>query len=546
MSDKVKKEAANAAQTVPVSEQQVPAADQSAEAVADQPVDQQIPQVEQQTPQPAEVVETVVPEAATAEQPSVPEQATAEQPSVPEQAPAEPVQPATPKTKTKINEKTKATIVEENLTPQQEQAQKDLGSVPVEVVDTPAAMQGAEIQLEEYDPETTDVTALLTEVVTEAYHNAASDIHIEPEEEDIVIRFRVDGLLRVMRKFNKALQKQLVFKIKVDSKLRTDQHFAPQDGRISFLIDEIKLDTRISILPTSHGEKVVIRLLSKEGKNFSLETLGMQDQQLEKVRKSYQKPYGMIISAGPTGSGKTTTLYSVLDILNSRDRNITTVEDPVEYEMTGVNQVQINVKADLTFANGLRAILRQDPDIIMVGEIRDSETARIAINAAMTGHLVLSTIHTNDSITTIPRLIDMGVEPFLVASTLNVVVAQRLVRKLCETCKTEKKVDDILYDELKKVRPDIAEVLEKGAVHFVSQGCQVCNNTGYKGRIGIYEVLELTESMRKMIVASKDVDAMFKLAREEGLTLIMEDGIKKVHQGVVSISELIRVTALKD
>jgi len=254
----------------------------------------------------------------------------------------------------------------------------------------------------------------------------------------------------------------------------------------------------------------------------------------------------MILAVGPTGSGKTTTLYTILKILNSTDVNITTIEDPVEYDIDGVNHIQINVKAKLTFATGLRSILRQDPDIVMVGEIRDSETARIAINAALTGHLVLSTLHTNDAVTTIPRLIDMGIEPFLVASTVNVIIAQRLARKLCDNCKKEFTLSAQDHAELDKIRPDIATIIKSGEKAYHEVGCQVCGDSGYKGRIGLYEILEITEPIREQITGGANADAIYNVARKQGISLIVEDGAKKVKAGITSISELIRVTALKE
>lgn len=388
---------------------------------------------------------------------------------------------------------------------------------------------------------------LLDKIVKDALQEKASDIHIEPGEHEVIVRYRVDGMLREVLKLEKELEQALVFKVKINSKLRTDEHFAPQDGRIRFTFDGKNIDTRISILPTTKGEKIVIRLLTSEGNAYDLENLGIVDRELAVIKKSYQKPYGMILAVGPTGSGKTTTLYSILKILNSREVNITTVEDPVEYDIPGINHVQINNKADLTFANGLRAILRQDPNIVMIGEIRDNETARIAINAAMTGHLVLSTLHTNDSVTTVPRLVDMGVEPFLLASTLNVIIAQRLARKLCEKCKEKYNLMQKNIDEVKELRPDISELLVDGAAIYKEKGCDVCNKTGFKGRIGLYEVLEIKESIRRIIIEkSSNADDIFESARKDGLSLIVEDGVKKLKQGIISISELIRVTAIKE
>jgi len=340
---------------------------------------------------------------------------------------------------------------------------------------------------------TSEIDNLINKLVKNALEKKASDIHIEPRENDIIVRYRIDGILVDIENLDKNLEESLTFKVKVNAKLLTDEHFAPQDGRIRFIFDEIKLDTRISILPITKGEKIVIRLLTSGGKSFDLKDLGLEGKSLKSVEKSYKKPYGMILAVVPTGCGKTTTLYSVLQILNKREVNITTVEDPVEYEIEGVNQVQINPKANLTFATGLRSILRQDPNIIMIGEIRDTETARIAINAALTGHLVLSTLHTNDSVTTIPRLIDMGIEYYLVASTVNVVLAQRLARKLCSSCKKEYVLNKNDLKVVGESRPDIAGSLKENQKIFIEKGCEKCNNTGFKGRIGLFEVLEIDE-----------------------------------------------------
>lgn len=397
-----------------------------------------------------------------------------------------------------------------------------------------------ELQDEEY----ASIGNLLDNVVKLALDKKASDIHLEPKKDHLLIRYRLDGILQDIEKLPKKYEKALVFKIKVNAKLRTDEHFSPQDGRIKFAFTS-NLDTRISIIPTTNGEKVVIRILAQEGRSFKLEDLGYSPRDLEIIRKNYLKPYGTIIAAGPTGSGKTTSLYSILQIINSREKNITTIEDPVEYEIDGVNHIQVNPKAGLTFEKGLRAILRQDPNVLMIGEIRDAETAEIAINAAMTGHLVLSTIHTNDALTTIPRLVDMGVEPFLVASALNVVLAQRLGRRLCENCKQKTKITKEEYEMLEKYRPDIVTLIKSEEVIYKEQGCDQCGKTGFKGRIGLYEVFEITENIRKIIVESRDMDQIFKLAREQGLQLIVEDGVTKLKQGILSLSELLRVTALK-
>lgn len=393
-----------------------------------------------------------------------------------------------------------------------------------------------------------DVGQILNDIVLTALEMKASDIHFEPQETHMRIRYRIDGMLREVTQIAKEIMPALIFKIKIVARLRTDEHFAPQDGRIRFLLDDgDHLDTRVSILPVNKGEKVVFRLLTQKGRSFDLEELGIVDKDLFTVKKSYSKPYGMIISAGPTGSGKTTTLYSLLKILNSPEINISTIEDPVEYDLEGVNHVQVNTKTDLTFAAGLRSMLRQDPDVIMIGEIRDSETAKIAINAAMTGHLVLSTIHTNDAPTTVPRLIDMGVEPYLVASTLNVVIAQRLARRLCNQCKEQYEFSKFEFDQLLlDFRPDIAGSVKVGEKFYRPGKCDECGGTGYKGRVGLFEIMEVNEEMRKAIVAQKSSDEIFKLARKDGLNTIVEDGIKKLKEGLISMSELIRVTALKE
>ncbi|MBP6045214.1 Flp pilus assembly complex ATPase component TadA, partial [Candidatus Woesebacteria bacterium] len=299
-------------------------------------------------------------------------------------------------------------------------------------------------------------------LISFAYQDKVSDIHIEPEEKNSLVRFRIDGILHDVLFLSKFLHDRIATRIKVMAKLRTDEHLAPQDGKIRVKVEDEDLDIRISILPVSQGEKIVMRLLSSRLGKLSLLDLGMSEVDLKKVSNAYSRSYGMILSTGPTGSGKTSSIYSILKILNTREKNITTIEDPVEYQIRGVNQIQVNTKTNLTFANGLRSILRQDPNIVFVGEIRDSETAGIAVNAALTGHLVLSTLHTNDAATTMPRLIDMKVEPFLVASTVNVVIAQRLIRKICENCRISYIVTE---DELKKNLPE--EIIKR---HYLTTG----------------------------------------------------------------------------
>ncbi|MEK7166318.1 MAG: GspE/PulE family protein, partial [Patescibacteria group bacterium] len=312
-------------------------------------------------------------------------------------------------------------------------------------------------------------------LITYAYRDKASDVHIESEEKNSLVRFRIDGILHDVLYVDKKLHDRMVTRIKVLSRLRTDEHMSAQDGKMRMEIDEENLDIRVSIIPTTEGEKIVMRLLSSRFRQFSLQDLGMNDRDLTKVTSAINKSYGMILSTGPTGSGKTTSVYSILKIVNTREKNITTIEEPVEYRMKGVNQIQVNAKTNLTFANGLRSILRQDPNVIFVGEIRDSETAGIAVNAALTGHLVLSTVHTNDAATTLPRLIDMKVEPFLVASTVNVIIAQRLVRKICDSCKTSAilKRNEILKDISGEMITK--HFGENGDIQvYEGKGCKVC------------------------------------------------------------------------
>lgn len=388
------------------------------------------------------------------------------------------------------------------------------------------------------------IAKIVEMIISYSYQDRTSDIHIEPHEDKTLVRFRIDGILHDVLTLPKALHERISTRLKVMASLRTDEHMAPQDGKIRIALEEEQLDIRVSILPVVYGEKIVMRLLASRFRQFSLVDLGMKEHDLKKVESGFKKSYGMVLSTGPTGSGKTTSIYAILKIINSRSKNITTIEDPVEYRMKGVNQIQTNSKADLTFASGLRSILRQDPNIIFVGEIRDSETANIAVNAALTGHLVLSTLHTNDAATSLPRLSDMGVEPFLVASTVNVIVAQRLLRKICEMCKSSV---SIMREEMLQSLP--VEIVNK---HFDSKeeiriykgaGCNVCHNTGYSGRIGVFEVLEVTNSIRKLIVQKADADEILAQAvKEYDMTTMLDDGLKKVIEGVTTIEEVLRVT----
>jgi len=384
-------------------------------------------------------------------------------------------------------------------------------------------------------------------LVNYAAEDKASDIHIEPQEKNSLVRFRIDGILHDVLLLPKSLHDQIITRIKILSRLRTDEHLSPQDGKMRIALEEEEIDIRVSILPVTEGEKVVLRLLSSKFRKFSLVDLGMNEKDLKKVKDAYSKSYGMILSTGPTGSGKTTSIYAIVKLLNTREKNITTIEDPAEYRIKGVNQISVNVKTNLTFANGLRSILRQDPNIIFVGEIRDSETAGIAVNASLTGHLVLSTLHTNDAATALPRLIDMNVEPFLVASTINVIIAQRLVRKICEICKATR---TIAKEELLKNLPPEAinnYIGDKDVVTiYQGAGCKICHATGYSGRIGVFEVLEVTKSIRDLITKRNDADVISQKAIEEGMTTMLDDGLGKIFKGLTTIEEVLRVTKIQN
>jgi type IV pilus assembly protein PilB len=384
-------------------------------------------------------------------------------------------------------------------------------------------------------------------LINYAAQDKSSDVHIEPQEKESLVRFRIDGILHDVLSLPKNLHDQIITRIKILSRLRTDEHLSPQDGKMRIPLEDEDIDVRVSILPVTEGEKAVLRLLSSKFRRFSLVDLGMNEKDLKRVTVAYGKSYGMILSTGPTGSGKTTSIYAIVKLLNTREKNITTIEDPAEYRIKGVNQINVNVKTNLTFANGLRSILRQDPNIIFVGEIRDSETAGIAVNASLTGHLVLSTLHTNDAATALPRLVDMSVEPFLVASTVNVIIAQRLVRKICEICKGTRV---ITRDELLKNLP--AEAINRtmgdkeNITIYQGAGCKICHGTGYSGRIGIFEVLEVTKSIRDLITKRQDADVISQRAIEEGMTTMLDDGLDKVLKGLTTIEEVLRVTKIQN
>lgn len=392
------------------------------------------------------------------------------------------------------------------------------------------------------------VAKIVTTILEYAVKSRASDIHIEPQEDNIRIRYRIDGILQEKYLLPRNVHEAVVSRIKILSSLKIDEKRVPQDGRFFFSADGNDVDLRISTLPTTYGEKVVMRLLKKSQKVPSLPDLGLRGLALKNLMSSIQRPHGIIIVCGPTGSGKTTTLYSVLDIVATSKVNVVTVEDPVEYQMKGVNQVQVNVQAGLTFASALRSFLRQDPNVIMVGEIRDAETADLAINAALTGHLVFSTLHTNDASGVPPRLLDMGAEPFLLVSSLNCVVGQRVLRKVCKDCVGEMEIPEDKLQELKKTLGPIFNMIEdkfKKDGRKISLpkivGCEKCNNTGYMGRIAIYEVMPITERLSKLIVEKAAASDIQKQAMEEGMLTMKQDGYVKALEGVTSMDEVIRV-----
>jgi type II secretory ATPase GspE/PulE/Tfp pilus assembly ATPase PilB-like protein len=339
----------------------------------------------------------------------------------------------------------------------------------------------------------------------------------------------------------KNIHEEIISRIKVLSRLRTDEHYAAQDGRFrSIVSSKGNVDVRVSIVPTYHGENVVMRLLSDKAENFTLETLGFTLEDQQKIMHAIKKPSGMILVTGPTGSGKTTTLYTLVKILNSKEISIVTIEDPIEYAVDGIEQIQVKERTGLTFANGLRSILRQDPNIIMVGEIRDTETASIAVNTALTGHLLLSTLHTNDVSTTLPRLLDMKVEPFLVASTVGIAIGQRLVRKICDQCKEEKIITKEEYKSLSQALPK--EILGTNRKFFYGKGCISCNNTGYRGRIVINEVLVADKEIRTAILRKASASEIRQIAIKNGMTTMLVNGFKKALSKITTIEEVLRVT----
>ncbi len=389
------------------------------------------------------------------------------------------------------------------------------------------------------------IVKLVNLIISQAAKEGVSDIHIEPNETELMVRYRVDGRLRQMMTSPKNTQAAIISRIKIISNMNIAEKRLPQDGKIQTKVDGKAIDIRVSAIPTVYGEKIVMRLLFKTNILKKLDDLGFLPDTLEKFRSVYTRPHGVILVTGPTGSGKSTTLSSVLNELNSPEENIMTVEDPVEYQIPGVNQVQVNNKAGLTFALALRSFLRQDPDIIMVGEIRDQETAQIATQAALTGHIVLSTLHTNDAPSTITRLIDMGIEPFLVATTVTGVLAQRLVRAICNDCKTQYSLqpDDAYY---RVIRESLPEIPPQQLVFYQGVGCRSCNNKGYAKRIAIHEVLLLSPEIRSLICQNVPSGILREAAIKEGMRTLLRDGLYKALEGKTTVEEIIRIAYASD
>ena len=384
------------------------------------------------------------------------------------------------------------------------------------------------------------IVSLVEGLIEEADHLRASDIHLDPGERELRIRLRIDGVLQDVYSFPKEIQSEVISRIKVLASVRTDEHQTAQDGRFRVTTEGAgAIDIRVSIAPTYYGENAVLRLLAERAEKFTLATLGFSEEDRAKVERAIKNTYGMILSTGPTGSGKTTALYTVLKMLHAPEVSIITIEDPIEYAIEGINQISVNAHTGLTFANGLRAMLRQDPDIIMVGEIRDAETAGLAVNTALTGHLVFSTLHTNDAATTIPRLIDIGIAPYLIAATVNLAIGQRLVRKICSGCKKKYVLSEKERASLAGFVTDTVRGELKNVWH--GKGCDECNGSGYRGRIGIYEVIVVDDAIRTAILQKASAAEIRAHAREHGMSTMVEDGFRKVKDGLTTIEEVLRV-----
>ncbi len=389
------------------------------------------------------------------------------------------------------------------------------------------------------------ITKVLDVIIAGAVQTSASDIHIEPGDKDLKLRYRIDGVLQDVAKLPKDSQQPIISRIKLLSKLKLNVIDVPQDGRFTITLGDRQIDVRVSILPSGYGESAVLRLLGMGATNLKLDDLGFAPRDYEKIKEEIAKPNGMILTTGPTGSGKTTTLYSFLNQIKTPEIKIITLENPIEYRLEGISQTQVEKEKGLDFAAGLRSILRQDPDVVMVGEIRDLETAETALNAALTGHLVFSTLHTNDSSGVIPRLIDMGARPFVIAPAINAVIAQRLVRRLCENCREEYVPDEKERERVRKmfeIPGTTATLPEYDKLYQAGKGCEKCNGTGYKGRIGIYELFTIGKDMEKLIMAAATTAEIFETAVAGGMTTMAQDGIYKVVEGITDVNEVDRVT----
>ncbi|MDO8604631.1 MAG: GspE/PulE family protein [bacterium] len=387
------------------------------------------------------------------------------------------------------------------------------------------------------------IVSILDNIIDHAASLNSSDIHFEPLDKELLVRFRIDGIMQEIVSLPKAIAPVLVARVKILAGMQIDEHRTPQDGRFHFDMDDgASIDIRVNIMPVFHGEKVEMRILKGSARPLTLKDLGVSDEGIEILFNEIRKPHGMVLVTGPTGHGKTTTLYAILQILNTPTVNITTIEDPIEYEFPRVNQTQVNLKSGITFANGLRALLRQNPDIIMIGEIRDNETAEIAVHAALTGHLVLSSLHTNDATSALPRLLDMGAQAFLLSSTVNLVIAQRLVRRICASCTESYSASPEIVRLIKaqmelsgNVSHNVPTTLYRG------KGCKVCGNSGFQGQIGIFEFFIITDTIREFILREANVNEIRKRAIEDGMTSMFADGLNKVERGTTTIEEILRV-----
>lgn len=417
----------------------------------------------------------------------------------------------------------------------------------------PAGVEVSETDLEKFSDELTSLesvadlmksasmTELVTLIIAAGLKTESSDIHIEAEVDGIKLRYRIDGVLHTAAIIDKDAWQKLISRLKLLADLKLNINTKPQDGRFSIFLKEEKIDVRVSTLPTAYGESVVMRLLISKATKIGFESLGLEGKSFEVLSGQIKRPNGMIITTGPTGSGKTTTLYAILNKLNTAETKIITIEDPIEYELKGINQSQIDAEKEYTFAKGLRSIVRQDPDIIMVGEMRDLETVDIALNAALTGHLVLSTLHTNDAAGAIPRFLAMGAKPYLLAPALNLVMAQRLIRKLCEKCKKEIKLDENVLNKVKEVLGDLNKDIDN-AKFYSAEGCDACNKLGFKGRIGIYEMFDMNKEIEQIILSNQVSEYKIReIAVKNGMITMAQDGLQKAMKGITSVEEVFRV-----